>query len=124
MLEINGDIITLTRGDNATIEVDLINDNDETYEMQSGDRLTMTIRELPTIESPILLSVNSQYGSNRILLRPEDTIGMAVGLYSCDIQMVTQNHEVYTVYPTFDTVPRKKIKNYKNFDLRSEVTIP
>ena len=55
MLTIKNGKILLTRGDSAYINVDLTTSTGEVYEMQAGDTLTLTVRQLADDTSAVLL---------------------------------------------------------------------
>lgn len=119
MLKIENNKIYMVRGDDEVLQVAL-----EGYEMASGDTLTLTVRELPSNESKVLLSSTSAPGSNRIVIRHADTTEVPVGAYSADVQLLTADGLRRTVWPTNITDPtRQRAANMKNFILVSEVTI-
>ena len=122
MLKTDADRIILTKGDSAVLQVNCVTAADEEYEPEEGDVFILTVKRLPSADSPVLLSVRSAPGSARIVLAPEDTRDIPAGLYSADIELRTEDGAVYTVFPTLDAVPRGRTANYRNFDLRSEVT--
>lgn len=111
MLEICGTEIYLTRGDSAAIAVELTDEiSGETYEMQSGDRLILTVRKYHSRESPVLVE-RMLTGSTTFRLAPDDTAGLAFGTYEYDVELRTGN-DVYTVVPC------------SVFKLLPEVTMP
>lgn len=124
MLIIEDGVINITRGDDAALNVDIAigGNGDRPYEMGESDVLTLTVRELPSAESPVLFSVNSQPGSKRILIRSEDTENLEPGRYSADVQLTDGSGNIYTVWPELEGSARYKEKNFKNFIIMPEVT--
>lgn len=121
MLIVENDMVYLTRGDDAVLEVALAQDGDVPYEMQPGDEMVFTVRALPSAESPVLLRVPSQSG--RIVLRHEDTADLEVGQYSADVQLLTADGKRITVWPMLSESQRKRVRNWKNMTIMPEVTI-
>jgi len=124
MLIIEEQDIYLTRGDDATLQFDLTLENGEAYEMAADDLLFFTVRALPNRESAALVSVPGTPGSGVIVLRHEDTVALEVGRYSADCQLVTAQGRVHTVWPKLEGSGRYRERNFKNFVLMPEVTIP
>lgn len=115
--------IAMYRGDSETLRVPLTLDGEE-YAMQDGDTLTMTVRETPAAESPVLIQITGAPGSNRIPIAHEDTAELEPGWYSADIQLLTAEGLRKTVWPDF-AVPTGRIsqKNMSNFAIMPEVTM-
>lgn len=124
MLIIEDGAISITKGDDAALNVDIAagEDGKQAYEMGENDILTLTVREMPSTEFPVLLAVNGLPGSKRILIRSEDTEGLEPGRYSADVQLTDGNGNVYTVWPELEGSARYKVKNLKNFIIMPEVT--
>lgn len=119
MIKIEDGTIAITRGDCGLIAIE-IETGGSTYEMAEGDTLELTVRGLPSAESPILLHAESAPGVAQIVLHTEDT-QIPPGRYSADIQL---NHGEcrYTVWPELDTAKGYKVRNLKNFIVGVEVT--
>lgn len=117
----NGEVINLTRGDDAVIEVPLTINDDVPYDMDSNDYLIFAVREVPSPESPVLLSIESERGVNRIVFSHDDTTDMAIGFYSAEIQLMTSDGMIYTVWPKLTGNARTSKSNRKNFVLMTEV---
>ena len=123
MLFVEDGVIAVTRGDDAALEVAIHTTAGEDYQMDPGDTLTLTVRELPSERLPVLLALTSAPGSSRLVLCGADTAGIAPGRYSCDIQLKCPNGNRYTVFPAVEpeTLPPG---NWENFIILPEVTIP
>lgn len=125
MLKIIDEKIYLRRGDDEVLEVTLNNTDGSTAEIGENETLTLTVRELPVSESPIIFTTTSAPGSNRIVISHADTAEAPYGEYSADVQMMTADGLRKTVWPDFDedNLPKAKASNLKNFILLPEVTM-
>lgn len=123
MLKIEDGIIYLTRGDDAVLQMDISAADGAAYTLQEGDTLTLTVRELPAAQADVLFSSESVPGSGRIVIRSEDTSGLAAGRYSADIQLNTEDGRRHTVWPELEGSMRYSVRNLKNFVIMPEVTI-
>lgn len=123
MFYIEDDAIYLTRGDDAILDVRISADG-EAYTMEPEDTLTLTVRASPGVENPIILSASSTPGSTRILIPQAYTVDTTPGQYSADVQLVTANGNRYTVWPRLKGRTAYSGRNYKNFVIMTEVTIP
>lgn len=121
MIEENA--IFLTRGDDAVIEIAL-GTEDEPYEMQEADVLTLTVREKPSTDYEVLMRIDSNPGSNRIVILAKDTANIPAGRYSADVQLTANDGRIITVWPQLEGSSRYKVKNIKNFIIMPEVTNP
>ena len=120
---VENNAIYLTKGDDAALEVSSIAAEDGSqYSMQAGDVLTLTVRALPSADSPALIQIDSLPGVNRIVLRHADTAELDVGRYSADVQLTTADGKRYTVWPAITGSGRYVVKNLNNFVIMPEVT--
>ena len=120
---IESDVIYLTKGDDAVLEVSSITAEDgSAYELQAADVLTLTVRSMPTALMPALIQIDALPGSNRIVLRHEDTAELDVGRYSADVQLTTAAGKRHTVWPTLSGNLRYETKSFNNFVIMPEVT--
>ena len=120
---IESDVIYITKGDDAVLEITSIaTEGGEEYALQDTDVLTLTVRALPSSESPVLLQVDALPGSRRIVFGHADTAELDVGRYSADVQLTTAEGKRYTVWPNIAGSGRYVIKNFNNFIIMPEVT--
>ena len=122
MFRVSNDLIEITRGDYRTLEVTIIDDRGQPYEMQEGDFLMLSVRETPEESSPLLVQIHS--ATNILTFTPPDTSGVEPGQYSSDIQLTTADGKINTLweYVPVDQRSRGKVKNWKNFIILPEVT--
>lgn len=120
---IESDVIYITKGDDAVLEITSIaTEGGEEYALQETDVLTLTVRALPSAQSPALFQVDAQPGSRRIVFSHADTAELDVGRYSADVQLTTAEGKRYTVWPTITGSGRYVVKNLNNFVIMPEVT--
>lgn len=120
---IESDVIYITKGDDAVLEITSIaTEGGEEYALQESDVLTLTVRALPSAQSPALLQVDALPGSRRIVFSHADTADLDVGRYSADVQLTTAEGKRYTVWPTITGSGRYVVKNLNNFVIMPEVT--
>lgn len=123
MFKIEDGVISITRGDDAVMEITAADESGTEYETQPGDVYTLTVRELPSRESAVLLEIPGAPGSNRIPIRHEDTADLQVGRYSADVQLTTADGRRQTIWPELTGSARYKEKAFRNFILMPEVTM-
>lgn len=89
--------ISLTRGDTARLTVSVTNDNDEPYVIQAGDTLTLSVKR--SIKDTEFAFQKKIIGGDTFYIEPEDTDSLDFGKYKYDVEITTENGEVYTVIP-------------------------
>lgn len=124
MLSIIDDIIYMVRGDDEELPAYVHRGKSE-VSLQPTEVLTLTVREIPTAESPVIFAATSEPGSNIIQIRHEHTANAACGAYSADIELITADGLHKTLWPVVDedNIPSIKPKNRKNFAILPEVTM-
>lgn len=125
MLYIDGNVISITKGDDAALEITINKSDGTTFEMDATDTLTLTVRGKPCEGFPVLLTATSAPGSNRIILTGDATAEVCPGLYSYDVQLNRADGGRFTILPD-DLEPelRGRVMNWMNFIVMGEVTIP
>lgn len=94
MLSIKNNVIKITKGDSATLNIKLSNANGDPYTIRPNDILTMTV--VKSVGSPIIFE-KKVIGDNSIVLNQIDTKKLPVGPCVFDIQLDTEDHETFTV---------------------------
>lgn len=124
MLKIIDERIYMVRGDDEVLEVNVSNDGGAVT-LGESETLTLTVRELPSKESPVIFASTSAPGKTRIVINHADTSDAEYGEYSADIQLLTADGRRKTVWPVVeeDNLPKAGTKNWKNFILLPEVTM-
>lgn len=99
--------ITLTRGDSASIAVELKNPDGTDYSLQSGDILLFTVKYNCITEDIIIQKDISSDGI--INLIPSDTNDLLYGVYFYDVQLTRTNGAVNTVIPPRDFIVANEV---------------
>lgn len=100
--------IFLTRGDNASLTVVITDDEGQTYELQSADKLLFTVKINCNTDDIVMQKDISS--SSVISIVHNDTKDLVYGSYWYDVQLTTAGGDVKTVIPP------------KNFNITKEVT--
>ena len=87
--------ISLTKGDNASFKVNIMEANGQIRQLFDDDVITLTVRK--TANSDIAFTKTAENGV--INLVPTDTKSLAAGTYVYDIQLTTFGGNVYTIIP-------------------------
>ena len=87
--------ISLTKGDNASFKVNIIEANGQIRQLFDDDTITLTVRK--TANSDIAFTKTAENGVINIV--PSDTKSLAAGTYVYDIQITTFGGNVYTIIP-------------------------
>ena len=98
MLELNGNNICLTRGDSAYLTVQLVRsvpgEPVAGYGMQAGDSLKLTVKRNARADAAIQKVLR---GTQCFHLIPSDTAELPFGCYHYDVQLTTENGDIFTV---------------------------
>lgn len=116
-----GSVINLTVGDDATLNVPLKTDDGEDYEMTQNEYLIFSVREKASEDSPLLMEIESERGSNDIDISHDDTAELTPGFYSAEIQFMGDDGKRITVWPKLTGNSRTSASNRKNLCLMTEV---
>ena len=94
MLKIDGNKVTLTRGDSCAFDVEIKTDSGETYTPVEGDVITFTMKK-DSKTSEVLI----QKTGTTIVFNPADTNKFRYGNYLYDVTLTTAGGAVYTIIP-------------------------
>lgn len=102
MLSINGNNISLTRGDTAFLTVELQNQDGTPYSPQTGDILRFALKKTYNAADCIILKPISME-TMTLELEPSDTKQQKFGSYVYDIEFTDAAGHVYTpIVATFN----------------------
>lgn len=86
----------LTRGDTARITVDIFNDiTNEKYEVKENDVVVLSVKK--SVYDEEYCFQKKEKGNSSFKILPEDTNGLQFGKYIYDVQISTEQGDVYTV---------------------------
>lgn len=124
MLKIIDGKIYMRRGDDEVLNV-TVTAGGEPITPGENETLTLTVREQPIRDSPVVFSTTSAPGSTRIVINHADTTKAEYGEYSADIQLITAEGRRKTIWPDIDesNPPKPSDRNMKNFIILPEVTM-
>lgn len=105
MFEVKNDIIKITRGDSASLKVDLKQADGSDYVMSAGDTLTMTVKKM--IGSSVLMQIVSE--TDTIYISPADSKKLMVGSCVYDIELKTASQDVFTIIGLGENVTKNMI---------------
>lgn len=98
--------IILTKGDTATIYVEVKDLDGNSYEWVDGDIVTLTVKKTPSSDVSLhKVATDDHY----IIIDHDDTSNLKPGLYVYDVQLQSGNN-IYTIVPM------------SYFELRNEVS--
>lgn len=114
-------VINLTIGDDAVLEIPLKMDDGEDYEIGKTEYLIFTVREKANENSPIMFELESEKGSNEIIISHDDTKDFSPGYYSAEVQFMAEDGKRITVWPKPAGNGKISQGNRKNLCLMAEV---
>ena len=107
MFYVQGDTISLTRGDNATLQVELTDSGGQKYDLKPADKLVFSVKKSP-LDLTVVFSIEADSDGTFQFL-PVHTKALKFGKYKYDIQLTTENGSVYTVTPVSDFIVLEEI---------------
>lgn len=114
-------VINLTVGDDASLNITLKSDDGSEYKMSDQEYLIFSVREKPSIDSELLVNIESEKGSSEIVFAHNDTANLSPGYYSAEAQLMTEDGKRITVWPVLKGNSKTSNSNRKNFCLTTEV---
>ena len=118
---VEDNVITIHRGDDERLTLTI-----DDYEFKEGDIVVLSVREIPSPSSPLLLEVVSS--SPSFNLPHEKTERIPAGKYSYDVELrilqADGSYYIKTIVPTPEDehIKNGTDKNWKNFIMNGEVT--
>lgn len=101
--------IKMIRGDTARFEIEILNQNEEPYSLQEGDKLVFTVKKNVSTRC---VALQKQITGETFTITHDDTKNMAYGEYVYDVQLTQANGDVTTVIPPSSFYLDKEV----NFD--------
>ena len=109
MFYISGDTITLTRGDTLKARIQVSYDNGREYIPREGDKIRFAMKK-DYKDTQVLIEKDVNTETMELVLHPEDTKSLDFGSYVYDLQLTTEDDEVYTF------IDRAKLKLTEEVD--------
>lgn len=108
MLELNDNIVTITRGDSAYITLSIIKEDGSLYEFAEGDYIRGQVRKGKSRDSELIFdctfSGETEEGAKIWVISPSDTDGVEPGRYYYDMQLVKFSGDVFTFIPVSEFI--------------------
>lgn len=86
--------IKLTRGDDITLAIVLIDQNGNEYDLQEGDELIFSVKKDFRSKETVLCK---HIYTKQLLISHEDTVGLDFGNYIYDVQLHFSSGQIFTV---------------------------
>lgn len=111
-MKIDGQNISMTRGDSETITVAMFNEDGTPHPFVTGDKIYFTVKEFATHTDKIMQKVITVFDSGNAIIEitPNDTKLLPFKSFVYDIQLTRSNLTVTTIVPI------------SNFEILKEVT--
>lgn len=88
--------IRITRGDSATLTVELFDDSGK-YDLKPGDKLQLCAKKNVNDSQYAINITADEYAT--FAFEPDDTKNLEFGTYLYDIQLTLKDGKIYTVIP-------------------------
>ena len=115
MFTIEGQTITLTRGDTAAIQpIPTVTATGEPYEFNDGDKVYFRIRQLPEVGAVFEKECHIDLVENTctVTLDPEDTIGLSMTEYRYEFELVDTDGGHYTFIANQKLIIGKELESH------------
>ena len=99
--------ITLTRSDSCAVSLSVIDSEGESYDY-SSDLVQLTIKGSTNTQHVV---IQKTITNDFFKITPEDTKDLDYGIYKYDVQLITQNNDVYTIIGPCDFILAEEV-NY------------
>lgn len=96
MIEVDDNVISLTRGDSAAFVLDLEDENGDPYVPNPGDVIRFAMSKTYGVDEP-LIRKEVDHETMQVELEPEDTKHLAFGNYVYDIELTDESGHVTTI---------------------------
>lgn len=111
MFNVDGNIISLTKGNTAVLDIlPWIDTPDNPVFLEENDKVLFTIKHLfgnVMLQRVLTKSDQNEDGCVKLTIYPEETINMAPAEYTYDVVLIFESGESYTFIPksTFQILP-------------------
>ena len=99
MFDIIENKIYLSRGDSATIGIEITDDEGEAYTPANDESVVFTLKKLATQCKTLLVKEFDAGDELTVTLTQDDTSTLAFGLYYYDVALIDGEGNVYTIIP-------------------------
>lgn len=105
MFNIIDNKIYLSRGDSCEIDITIKDDNDETYDLKSGETLLFSLKKI-TNQCKSVLTKEFENVDNDLIIsfNENDTINLSFGEYVYDVILISGDNVYTIIEPTLFTI--------------------
>ena len=108
MIEIDAsNNIKITRGDTATIDISIIDEEGEEYTLREGDQIIFSVKRLSSQASVLIEKVLT---NKQLVLDTDDTDALSFGKYKYDMVLISES-EVSTFICFKDFIIEEEVHN-------------
>lgn len=115
MFTIEGQTITLTRGDTAAIQpIPTVTATGEPYVFEDGDKVYFRLRQLPDVGAVFEKEcyIDLENNTCNLTLQPDDTIDLSMSEYRYEFELVDTNNGHYTFIANQKFIVGKELENH------------
>lgn len=115
MFTIDGQTITLTRGDTASIQpIPTVTATGEPYVFQEGDKVFFRLRQLPDVGQVLEKECHIDLTENTctVTIHPEDTADLVMTQYRYEFELVDADGGCYTFIADQKFIIGKELENH------------
>lgn len=109
MFDVTNNIITLTRGDYAALDIFVYNQDETPHILTEGETLTLSVKRKTTDLTPIFQKVLKQGDELVFVFLPEDTKDLSFGTYKYDVEFNTADGKTDTIITPHDFIVGEEV---------------
>ena len=106
MLAVSGSDVSITRGDNGFLSLEIEEQDGSTYKRADGDSLTFTVKKSYSSDYAY---ISKEIDGLSFEILPEETSGLDYGTYWYDVELNTADGATYTVVGPSRFVIREEV---------------
>ena len=108
MVKVEGTTILMTRGDTATINLSIKDDNKIEYELEEGDVVVFSVKQNLSDESYL---IQKTFSDKEIVIEHNDTKELPFGKYLYDVQLTFSDGKVATIITPSSLILEGEVHN-------------
>lgn len=108
MVKVQGTTIYMTRGDTATINLSIKDNNKNEYELEDGDIVVFSVKKNLSDDSYL---IQKTFNEKEIIIEHEDTKNLSFGSYLYDVQITFNDGKIATIITPSTLVLEGEVHN-------------
>ena len=109
MFDVTNNIITLTRGDYAELDISVSNRDGTPHILTEGETLTLSVKRKTADLTPIFQKVLKQGDELVFVFLPKDTKDLSFGTYKYDVEFNTADGKPDTIITPHDFIVGEEV---------------